>query len=207
MIMAQPRATYDQVVPNADVALQSLVVMFCNSVSDVSRAHTLVVNRSRYVAGMKRRIRVCPTFADVVLDPTQLREQLPEEESVPPAFVQAAVPMPEIRHLNTTRDGPATRRDQFGPAPEESQSDAPSSEGAAADAAGADTPAAGDPPSTEATSDAPGKARGKGYAVVVNDTPAATPAAMYPRLPPRLVPIMPMPAAIKPRLPSSAFSR
>ena len=62
MIMAQPRATYGQVVPNADVALQSLIAMFCNSVADVSRAHTLVANRSRYVAGMERRIRVCPTF-------------------------------------------------------------------------------------------------------------------------------------------------
>ena len=117
-----------------------------------------MVNRDRYVAGMERRIRVCPTFGEVVLDPTRLREQLPEEESVPPAFVQAAVPMPEIRNLNTTRDGPATRRDQLGPAPEGSQSDAPSSEDAAADAAGADTPGAGNPPSTEPTSDAPGTA-------------------------------------------------
>ena len=126
MIMAQPRATYAQVFLNADVALQSLIVMFCNSVDDVSRAHTLVVNRSRYVAGMQRRIRVCPTFADVVLDPTQLQHQLQEEVGVPPAVVQAAVPMPEIRHLNTTRDGPATRRAQFGPVPEESESDASS---------------------------------------------------------------------------------
>ena len=47
MIMAQLRATCDQVVPNPGVALQSLVVMFCNSASDVSRAHTLVVNRDR----------------------------------------------------------------------------------------------------------------------------------------------------------------
>ena len=62
MIMAQPRATYAQVVPNADVALESLIVMFCKSVDDVSRAHTLVVNRSQYIAGMKRRIRVCPHF-------------------------------------------------------------------------------------------------------------------------------------------------
>ena len=74
MIMAQPRATYDQVVPNADVALQSLAVMFCNSASDVSRAHTLVVNRERYVARMERRIRVCPTFEHIVLGPTRLRE-------------------------------------------------------------------------------------------------------------------------------------
>ena len=116
------------------------------------------MNRDRYVAGMKRRIRVCPTFEHAVLDPTRLREQLPEEESVPPAFVQAAVPMPEVQHLNTTRDGPATRRDQLGPAPEESQSDAPSSEDAAADVAGADTPGAGNPPSTEPTSGAPGAA-------------------------------------------------
>ena len=75
-----------------------------------------------------RFVRSCFSLAELE---RQLMSSQPEEESVPPTFVQAAVSMPWIRNLNTTRDGPATRRDQLGPAPEESQSDAPSSEDAA----------------------------------------------------------------------------
>ena len=78
MIIAQPSAQYAQVMPSVSQCLSSLVLMFCNSVDDVSKAHTLVVERDQYAKWMQRRIEVCPTFQDVKIDLSAMRDELPE---------------------------------------------------------------------------------------------------------------------------------
>ena len=118
MIVAQPSATYEQVQPNVHHTLDKLVLMFCKSVEDVSRAQVLVVERARYAECMQRRIAVCPTFANVRLDEEAMVRDLPES-GVPEAFIQRATAMPEAASMRTTMDGPASRHSQFGPNPEE----------------------------------------------------------------------------------------
>jgi len=118
MIVAQASATYKQVVPDASHALNGLTVMFCKTVDDVSNAHTLTVQPEQYAAAMRRRILVCPTFANVQLDEEAVARDLPTT-GVPPAFVEHAEPMPETATIRTTMDGPASRHSQFGPNPEE----------------------------------------------------------------------------------------
>ena len=79
-----------------------------------------------------------------MLDDARPRQQLPKEESAPLAPAQAAAPMPEIRRLNTARDWPARRREKFGPAPADPESETTDSEaeGSLAGADDADAPAA-----------------------------------------------------------------
>ncbi len=122
MIIAQPNAKYEQVMPNVPHALDSLVLMFCKTVDDVSRAHTLVVQRGRYAECMRHRIAVCPTFADVRLDDEAMLRDLPEN-AVPTAFIEHATCMPEASTMRTTMDGPASRHSQFGPNPKEEADD------------------------------------------------------------------------------------
>ena len=118
MIVAQPNATYKQVVPDVNQTLSGLNVMFCKTVDDVSKAHTLMVQPEQYAPAMRRRILACPTFENVKLDEEAVARDLPIA-GVPPAFIEHAVPMPETATMTTTMDGPASRHSQFGPNPEE----------------------------------------------------------------------------------------
>ena len=122
MIVAQPSATYSQVTPNVANAMSSLVIIFCNSVDDVTRAHTLIVNREQYKTGMQRRIQVCPVFENVSLDDETLIRDIPNND-IPQAFLNHAVAMPEISKMITTMDGPASRHSQFGNPPADSSSE------------------------------------------------------------------------------------
>ena len=86
MIVAQPSATYKQVVHDVNHVLSGLNVMFCKTVDDVSNAHTLIVQPQQCGAAMRRRILVCPTFAHVKLDEEAVARDLPTT-GVPPAFI------------------------------------------------------------------------------------------------------------------------
>ena len=90
MIVAQPSATYKQVMPDVNHALSALNVMFCKSVNEVSNAHTLMVQPEQCAPAMRRRILVCSTFADVQLDEEAVTRDLPTAE-VPPAFIEHTV--------------------------------------------------------------------------------------------------------------------
>ena len=118
MIVAQPSATYKQVVPDVNHILSGLNVIFCKTVDDVSHASILMVQPEQYAPAMRRRILVCPTFANVQLDEQVVARDLPTT-GVPPAFVDHAVHLPETTTMRTTMDGPASRHSQFGPNPEE----------------------------------------------------------------------------------------
>ena len=87
MLAAQASATYKQVVPDVQHVLNGLTVMFCKTVDDVSNAHALTVQPERYAPAMRRRILVCPTFANVKLDEEAGVRDLPIA-GVPPAFVE-----------------------------------------------------------------------------------------------------------------------
>ena len=116
MIVAQASATYKQVVPDVNNVLSGLNVIFCKTIDEVSNAHMLIVQPDQYAPAMRRRIRVCPTFADVKLDEVAVARDLPTS-GVPPAFVEHALHMPETTTMRTTMDGPASRHSQFGPNP------------------------------------------------------------------------------------------
>ena len=118
MIVAQASATYKQVLPDVNNVLGGLNIMFRQSVDDVSKAQALTVQAERYAPAMRRRILVCPTFEDVKLDEEAVARDLPAA-GVPPAFVEHAVPLPEMATMRTTMDGPASRHSQFGPNPTE----------------------------------------------------------------------------------------
>ena len=98
MIVAQASATYKQVVPDVNHVLNGLTVMFCKTVDDVSKATTLMVQPEQYAPAMRRRIQVCPTFANVQLDEEVVSRDLPAT-GVPPAFVQHEVHMPETETM------------------------------------------------------------------------------------------------------------
>ena len=108
MIVAQAIATYKQVVPDVNHVLSGLTVMFCNSVDEISKAHTVTVQTKQYAPAMRRRIHVCPTFENVKLDEEAVTRDLPTE-GVPPAFIEHAVAMPETATMRKTMDGPASR--------------------------------------------------------------------------------------------------
>ena len=122
MIVAQPSAMYKQVVPDVSHVTSNLTVMFCKSVDEVSRAHTLMVQPEQCAPAMRRRILVWPTFEDVTLDEEALNRDLPSE-GVPAAFIEHAVAMPEAEKMRTAMDGPASRHSQFGPSPVEASDD------------------------------------------------------------------------------------
>ena len=48
MLISQPSPSYDQVMPNLASLSDRLVVLFCRSVDDVSKAQMLFVNREQY---------------------------------------------------------------------------------------------------------------------------------------------------------------
>ena len=114
MIVAQATADYTQVIPDLNNVLSELTVMSCNSVDDVSKAHTPTVHPKQYAPAMRRRIHVCPTFENVKLAEEALTRDLPRE-GMPPAFIEHAMAMPETTTMRTTMDVPASRHSQFGP--------------------------------------------------------------------------------------------
>jgi hypothetical protein len=123
LIVAQPSARFTEIIPNVHRCCSSLVLLFCKSVDDVRNAHALVVQREQYKECMQRRIHVCSTFADVVLSDNAMNQDLPSND-VPQAFIDSAIAMPEMATMRTTMDGPASRSSQFGPNPQEDDSDA-----------------------------------------------------------------------------------
>ena len=68
MLISQPSPSYEQVLPNTDVLTEGLVVLFCKSTEDVSKAQVLVVNREEYRAMVQHRKQVCPVFATTAID-------------------------------------------------------------------------------------------------------------------------------------------
>ena len=78
MLISQPSPSYDQVMPNFASLNDGLVVLFCKSVDDVSKAQMLFVNREQYRFMVRHRQKVCPSFAQVSVDETAIN-QLPED--------------------------------------------------------------------------------------------------------------------------------
>ena len=147
MIVAQPGPSYEQVLPNLSALSEGMVVLFCKSIDDVSRAQMLVVNRQQYRTMVEHRRRVCPVFADLSVDQHAM-DQLPEN-AVPDELLQSAQFMPEATKVRTTMQGPANRipmfcRQEREDSPPESSSDEQEDEGgvvpqcADPDASGAD---------------------------------------------------------------------
>ena len=107
MIISQPSPSYDQVLPNMANVSEGLVVLFCKSVDDVSKAEMLVVNREHYREMVRHRQKVCPTFANTKIDEAAINT-LPDS-AVPDCVVETAQAMPEAAHVQTTMHGPANR--------------------------------------------------------------------------------------------------
>ena len=107
MLIAQPSPHYNQMLPNPNTLTDSMVVLFCKSVEDVSKAQVLVVNREEYRAMVHHRQQVCPVFSSVQID-TKAIDQLPEH-GVPDVVIQNATHMPEVSNVKTTIHGPANR--------------------------------------------------------------------------------------------------
>ena len=112
MLIAQAQATPEQIVPSVQAACEALVVLFCGSADDVRHAQALVVEREPYQRCVELGKRVCPTFADVTIDSHAIAQELPEH-GVLDSFVACAQHMPEVEHLKTTMEGPASRRTMF----------------------------------------------------------------------------------------------
>ena len=77
MLISQPSPSYEQVLPNTAALTEGLVVLFCKSTEDVSKAQALVVNREEYRAMVQHRRQVCPVFATTVIDNVAI-DNLPE---------------------------------------------------------------------------------------------------------------------------------
>ena len=120
MLIAQSSPGYDQTLPNLSSLNDGLVVLFCKSVDDVSKAQMLIVERERYRQMMQHRQKVCPTFAEVVLDHAAV-DRLPQA-GVRDVAIQAAQSMPEAASVQTVIQGPASRIPMFC-RPEKEQSD------------------------------------------------------------------------------------
>ncbi len=109
MLIAQAQATPEQIVPSVQAACEALVVLFCGSADDVRHAQALVVEREPYQRCVELRKQVRPTFADVTIASHAIAQELPEH-GVPDSFAACAQHMPEVEHLKTTMEGPASRR-------------------------------------------------------------------------------------------------
>ena len=107
MIITQPSDTYDQVLPNLGALNDRLVVIFCRTIADVSKAPMLFVDREPYREMVKHRKQVCPTFADIIIDDAVINE-LPNN-AVPETLLQGAQAMPEAAGIHTTLQGPTNR--------------------------------------------------------------------------------------------------
>ena len=107
MLISQPSPTYNQILPNPNTLPDSMVVLFCKTVEDVSKAQVLIVNRSNYRAMVYHRKQVCPVFASTVIDNDAI-DKLPEN-GMPDIVIQNATHMPEVTNVKTTIHGPANR--------------------------------------------------------------------------------------------------
>ena len=111
MLISKPSPSYEQVLPNTAALTEGLVVLFCKSTQDVSKAQVLVVNREQYRAMVQHRKEVCPVFATTVIDSAAI-DNLPEN-AVPDILIQGATHMPEVEKVKTTMHGPASRIPMF----------------------------------------------------------------------------------------------
>ena len=68
ILISQPSPSYEQVLPNTAALQDGLVVLFCKSTDDVSKAQVLVVNREQYRDMVQHRKQVCPVYADTKID-------------------------------------------------------------------------------------------------------------------------------------------
>ena len=93
MLIAQPAPGYEQVLPNMTALTEGIVVLFCKSVDDVSKAKVLVVHREKCRALVQHRRQVCPVFADTSIDENEINK-LPDG-AVPEFFLQGAEAMPD----------------------------------------------------------------------------------------------------------------
>ena len=107
MIISQPSPGYEAQLPNVANVTEGLVVLFCKTIDDVSKAEMLVVNRERYRAMVQHRRKVCPTFAKVEIDEAAI-DALPNA-AVLDAVVESAQHVPEATSVQTTVFGPASR--------------------------------------------------------------------------------------------------
>ena len=107
MLISQPSPDYDQVLPNFASLNDGLVVLFCKSVDDVSKAKMLFVNREQYSFMVRHRQQVCPSFAQVSLDEAAI-DRMPDD-AVPEMLLQSAQYMPEATNIHTTMHGPGNR--------------------------------------------------------------------------------------------------
>ena len=158
MLIAQPSATYEQVLPSMEALSDGLVVLFCKSIDDVSKAQALVVKREVYLALVELRKRVCPVFQEVKIDQGAVA-RLPES-GVPDALLQNAHAMPEASSIRTTLQGPGNRNPIFSRQepesdPESSGDDTPANSGEPPPAATVGSAAgSGEPPPAAASGDA-----------------------------------------------------
>ena len=111
MLISQPSPSYEQVLPNTNALTEGLVVLFCKSTEDVSKAQVLVVNREQCLDMVQHRKQVCPMFATIAIDSVAINN-LPEN-AVPDILIQGATHMPEASHIKTTMHGPARRMAMF----------------------------------------------------------------------------------------------
>ena len=86
-----------------------MIVLFCKSVNDVSKAQMLFANREQYRFMVRHRQKVCPSFAQVSLDETAIG--LLPDEAVPEVLLQSAQATPEAANIYTTMRGPGSRFD------------------------------------------------------------------------------------------------
>ena len=111
MLVSQPSPSYAQVLPNTTALTEGLVVLFCRSTEDVSKAQVLIVNREEYRFMVQHRKQVCPVFASIPIDHEAI-DNLPEN-AVPDVLIESANHMPEIKNVKTTMHGPASRIPMF----------------------------------------------------------------------------------------------
>ena len=68
VLIELPCPSYEQVLPSMAALAEGMVVLFCKSTDDVSRAEVLVVDREQYRALVHHRNHVCPAFANTRID-------------------------------------------------------------------------------------------------------------------------------------------
>ena len=104
MLIAQPAPGYEQVLPNMSALTESIVVLFCKTLEDVSKAKVLVVDVEDYRALVQHRKQVCPVFADTSIDEKEI-DKLPQS-AVPEPLLRSAQFMPEANSVKTIMHGP-----------------------------------------------------------------------------------------------------
>ena len=108
ILVAQADASATAKLPCMQNMLDSMAIVFCKSLEDVTRSNFLVVNRAEYLQCAEIRKKHCPVFSDVDIDHEAAARDLPAA-GVPRAFVEHAVHMPEAQYLQSVMPGPASR--------------------------------------------------------------------------------------------------